>query len=147
MRMIVYEGTPEEIAAFRAALDRQGEDKPPASAPAPHPSVQGFVSTDIARKVLTRRPLSAEQRLVLHTLYDAGEQWTAAPILQSYLNYSKSQFAGLMGAFGRRLSQTSGHKPNTWLFEQEWNYEEGYNLYRLPASVRSALADMEGFGR
>jgi hypothetical protein len=75
---------------------------------------------------------------LLQALYQAGEGWTAAPALQAALGLSTREFAGLLGAFGKRVSKTGGEGPQTF-FDQYWDHDKGYNLYRLPPSVRAAL--------
>ncbi len=134
MRMIVYDGTPEEIARL---LDL--EQRRDVSAPPPNESPRNFVSASVAARVLTRRPLSEEQQAMLRMLYNAGERWTSAMRLQDQIGYAPNQFAGLMGAFGRRITQTEGYLGHTSFFDQEWDHENGCNRYRLPPSVRAAI--------
>jgi predicted transcriptional regulator with HTH domain len=136
----VYEGTPEELAALRRLLD--------ASTPLARlsePSSDGerlFVSPDVARSVLTRLPLSREQRAVVQFLYEQYPKWVWATDLQKKIGYNPSRFAGLMGAFGRRLTHTPGYVSSTWLFDTEWNAEKGCNRYRLPSSVHEAYGQL-----
>lgn len=136
MRKIVYDGTPEEIARLEE-LERRSEIG--GHSPAAAGDTRDFISSSIASRVLTRRPLSREQQALLRMLYNAGERWTSALRLQETIGYSPSQFAGLMGAFGRRVTQTEGYLDYTSFFEQEWDHENGCNRYRLPASVRAAV--------
>ena len=58
--------------------------------------------------------------------------------LQHAIGYRPSEFAGLMGAFGRRLVNTQGYIDPSWLFDNQWQGEQGCNRYRLPDSVRAA---------
>ena len=89
--------------------------------------------------MLTRISLSHEQIVVLKRLYKAGDNWTSAADLQAAIGYSTGQFAGLMGAFGRRFTHTPGFVSGTCFFDQEWDHELACNRYRLPAPVRAAL--------
>jgi hypothetical protein len=75
---------------------------------------------------------------MLRLLDSAGQAWTPAPKLQKALSLSTREFAGLAGAFGKRLSHTEGKGSRTF-FDQYWDQENGYNLYRLPPSVSAAL--------
>src|SRR5437762_10183134 len=143
MRMKVgdyeFEGTVEELAALKRALETE---KPSGAGSATiayrSHSIAGFVDDEKALEIITRRRLSKEQILVLTTLYRAQDRWTSAADLQRALKYNTSQFAGLMGAFGRRVSFTTGVGDRKF-FDQEWDSERGCNLYRLPESVRTAV--------
>lgn len=99
-----------------------------------------FCSSEVAHRVLTRIGLSKEQRTVLKVLSDAGDAWTLASKLQTATGYSPGQFAGLMGAFGRRLTHTKGYVGGSGFFDQEWDHDHGCYRYRLPPSVREAVA-------
>jgi hypothetical protein len=152
MKVTIVEGTPEEIAqafphlaasaapavevranggapiaqAAEGTLDDTSEDDP-------------AVSVEMARKVLKRIPLSKEQRLILRTLYDAHPKDVPAATLMAKVGYTRPQFTGLMGAFGRRLSHTPGYVAGTWFFEQEWDADTAANRYGLPETVREAM--------
>lgn len=102
------------------------------------PDDKVFVSAEVARKVLSRRPLSKEQMAVITTLAKRHPDWVPAAELQAATGYTPAQFAGLMGAFGRRFTHTEGFIPNTWLFDAEWNYDNGAYDYRLPDTVLDA---------
>jgi predicted transcriptional regulator with HTH domain len=144
MRVVILDGTPEEIAQALPQLSgvsvlttAQVTAPPPGSATA---SVgQRYVDTEVARRVLTRRTLSEEQRRVLAAMYEAYPGTVLASSLQELIGYTPSQFAGLMGAFGRRFTHTEGFEAGSWFFEQQWDYDEGCFRYALPTSVREAL--------
>jgi len=131
------EGTAEEVAKLLGLLSgtppTAPEKAPPTSAGA-----SPFVSEDLAYEVLTRRELGETHAKVLRKLNDAGEAWTTAPDLQSALGLTTREFAGALGSFGRRLSKTEGAGSRSF-FDQYWDHDHGYNLYRLPPSVRAAL--------
>jgi hypothetical protein len=78
-----------------------------------------YVSVVIARAVLKRRKLSREQLLLLRTIYAAHLGTVLATDLGTKIGYSRSQFAGLMGAFGRRVSHTDGYADETSFFVQD----------------------------
>ena len=146
MRVIVIEGSPEDVgkalkelgppADIRAVIEASPQ---PPTKRADDEGDRKFVSVEIARRVMSRRPLSREQRSVLIEIYDAHPGDVLASALQQKVNYSKAQFAGLMGAFGRRLTRTPGYVDPTWFFDNLWDDEEGCNRYRLPETVREAM--------
>lgn len=139
-----FEGSPEELLALKRALEAEKaaeaeQSVSAVSSDAYDPVASDFVSEDAAYAVLARRPLSADQRKLLVLLYKAGNNWVAAEELQNKLSYSTSSFAGLMGSFGRRIAYTRGVGVYDKFFDQRWDDDLGYNFYRLPPSVRTAL--------
>lgn len=149
MRVLVFEGSPEDVGQ---ALKQLGPltDVTTLAEARPEPALQAvgatvddgerkFVSVELARRVLSRRPLSREQRIVLVEIYNAHPNDVLASVLQQKVSYSKARFAGLMGAFGRRLANTRGHVAPTWFFDNDWDDEKGCNRYRFPDTVREAM--------
>lgn len=146
MKGYMFEGTAQEVIEAMTALQAAsgGEATSNAvAAVAPTVAEEGeekeFVSTEVARRVLNRRPLSREQLGVLKMLHAAFPEWVPAGKLQAAISYTPAQFAGLMGAFGRRFSHTEGYVANTWLFDAEWDYDVGAYNYRLPETVKAAM--------
>ncbi|MEI9996056.1 MAG: hypothetical protein WDM91_15785 [Rhizomicrobium sp.] len=144
MKVTIYEGTPDEIARILPSIQpapSPGRDAGSGGA-AVAVAVTGekrYVNVEEARLVLSRRPLSAEQLIVFRTLYEAHPHSVLATELQDKTHYTPAQFAGLMGALGRRLTHTEGYKEGTWLFDVAWDINEGCCRYCLPEGVRSAL--------
>ncbi|MDE0172845.1 MAG: hypothetical protein OYH76_08015 [Defluviicoccus sp.] len=154
MKMTVFEGTPEEIAKVARALRQNGANLMPdeplgeaalsetsgstGSSPASG-EPKKFVTVEFARRVLTRRQLSTGQKIVLETLKDAYPEWVSRDELCAATDYTSSQLAGLMGAFGRRASHTQGYVRGSWLFDAEWDEEAWAYRYRLPDSLLEAL--------
>jgi hypothetical protein len=139
----VMEGNPEEIAQYEAlrathAVTANGVAAPPAGTSAELVDWE-YASLDVAFRTLTRIKLGKETRQVLSQIYAGGKAWTFAPDLQSKINFTPSQFAGLMGAFGRRFVNTPGYVFASSFFEQEWDADRSCNKYRLPPSVRAAV--------
>jgi hypothetical protein len=135
----VVEGTPEEIAQYEAFAKLHG---------ASHQNSQRidvenvdweFVSADVAFRALTRIKLGKEMKAVISRIYSGGDAWTSAALLQEEIGYRPAQFAGLMGAFGRRLVNTPGYVLNSSFFEYEWDGQQSCYLYRLPPPVRTAV--------
>lgn len=147
MKVIVagheVEGTAEEVAKLLALVAGSAAKPRPEAAPdrksaAPVDGASPFVSEDMAFAVLTRRDLGETHVKMLRKLDEAGEAWTIAPELQRALGLSTREFAGALGAFGRRLVNTPNVGSRSF-FDQYWDPENGHNLYRLPPSVRAAL--------
>lgn len=140
VKLTIIEGSPEDVIAVSKGLE--GSSSVAVSPAAPpvevDPDDKVFASTEVARKVFSRRPLSAEQKAVITTLGKAHPGWVPASALHSATGYAPAQFAGLMGALGRRFSHTDGFVPGSWLFDAEWNYEKGGYDYRLPDTVFEA---------
>lgn len=139
----IIDGTPEEIAQYEAFQKLHGTstvERLDAEIEALTPDADWeYVSSDVAFRALTRIKLGKETKSVLSRIYAMGEAWTTAADLQKEIGYSPSQFAGLMGAFGRRLVNTPGYVLHSAFFEQEWDGERSCYLYRLPPSVRLAV--------
>jgi hypothetical protein len=136
----VFEGTVEEIVQLKRQIAAVGGD-PPERLAYRSQSREGFVDTALALEILQRRPLSREQIMILRVLSQASEGWVKAPDLQRAVGYDTRRFAGLMGAFGRRVAYSSGIG-NLRFFDQKWDAQRGYNLYRLPDSVRAAVRQL-----
>ncbi|MEA3036430.1 MAG: hypothetical protein QOH04_2202 [Sphingomonadales bacterium] len=134
----IVEGTPDEIAQYEAFALRHGPSTQ-ATQPAVEEADWEFVSTDVAFRALTRIKLGKETKAVLTRVYLGGEEWTSAAFLQKEIGYTPAQFAGLMGAFGRRLVNTPGYVSGSAFWEWEWDSQKSCYLYRLPAPVRAAV--------
>ncbi|WP_326913427.1 hypothetical protein [Sphingopyxis chilensis] len=136
------EGTPDEIAALIRA---QGQAPTAEASPksllieSNDDDDERFASEKIAYRALRRRPLSVAQRSLFRSLLDAYPEWVSASDLQTATSYNPNQLGGLLGAIGRRLSQTEGHALGSSLIEWVWNADEGEYAYRLPPSVCAAV--------
>ena len=80
---------------------------------------------------------------VLKALNNAYPEWMLLSDLHSAAGYKPAQFAGLMGAFGRRMSHTDGYDRDAHFFEYRWNNDEDAWEYRLPESVREVLNPLQ----
>ena len=76
---------------------------------------------------------------VLRALCEAHPDWLSQATLRDAAGYEPSQYAGLMGAFGRRMANTEGNDSEAEFFEWEWDDDEGTWNCRLPDTVREAL--------
>lgn len=135
------EGTPEEVAALIRAHGSAAPSDEPAGKDEPDARFddERFASEKIAYRALRRRPLSAAQRILFRTLLDAYPGWVSASQLQAATSYSPNQLGGLLGAIGRRLSQTEGYVRDSAIIEWMWDADENEYSYRLPPSVRTAV--------
>ena len=98
-----------------------------------------FVTTRFARRVLKRLPLSTPMKNVLRALYKAHPNRLSQATLQDVAGYEPSQYAGMMGAFGRRIANTEGYDSETEFFDWKQDEEEKTWYCRLPDTVREAL--------
>jgi hypothetical protein len=64
----------------------------------------------LIRRMLTRGPISYGQRCLYQELYHAGEQGMNNRELAQVLSRTPYQFAGLLGALGKRIFGTKGNK-------------------------------------
>lgn len=136
----VVEGTFEEIAQYEALTKQQAGSTIGEALDAFQSEIDWeYVSTDVGFRALTRVKLGNQIRTILQMLHKAGELWTSAKALQELIEYSPSQFAGAMGAFGRRIANTPGYVRDSSFFEYEWNDRQSCYLYRLPPSSRLAV--------
>ena len=143
MKVTIVEGTPEEILAAMPHLKGSIVSAPPVADERPDPMASGqghsYVSSRLARRVLSRRRLKPQQITVLKELYSAHPKLVLAKELQAKTSYTPAQFAGLMGAIGRRVSHTEGYMAGDTFFVQEWNDKDGCWAYGLPDGVREAM--------
>lgn len=150
MKLYVFEGSVEELSevAVNLGISKVSEAVPPV--PLEEAEVVGGasvtpiedqepVSVTFARRVLKRREISEPMMAVLKALYDAKDGYVGSNKLCEVSNYTKPQFAGLMGAFGRRISHTEGYDQETFFFTYVWDEEGSEWRYSIPPSVREAL--------
>ena len=79
-------------------------------------------------------------RKMLKVLCEAHPDSLPYATLRDVAGYEPSQFAGLMGAFRRRLVNTEGYESEAELFDCTWDDDEETWNYRLPDTVCEALA-------
>ena len=97
-----------------------------------------FVTTRFARRVLKRLPLSMPMKSVLRALYEAHPDRLSQARLQDVAGYMRSQYAGMMGAFSRRIVNTDGYDSETEFFGWTWDDEErtGTVVCPIPCAKR-----------
>lgn len=155
MKLYVFEGSPEEIGAVYKQMDRDSSDpvmieqavdkgsKPALPLGGAKPSSKNgkkeFVGEKFARAAITRLELSAPLRAVLIKLYNAQSDWVPVAELYKASGYDGAQFAGLMGAFGRRMKHTYGYDADAYFFDFDWDDNTSAWRYRLPESVKEAM--------
>ena len=139
---IDVEGTLAEISALireHGAMSSDNKIKLVALANGPDSEDERFASEKIAFRALNRRPLSGAQRALFRTLLEAYPNWTSATKLQEATEYGPNQLGGLLGATGRRLSQTQGYVADSSMIEWMWDSDDNEYNYRLPPSVYAAV--------
>lgn len=159
MKLYVFDGTPEEIRDVTRGMLPMGTDRTlsveVSEKVRPMPvrsdgsgSDTKFVTTEFARRVVTRRPpLKPRAQAVLRALTEAAGEGVLRSELHRVADYSPQQFAGLMGAFGRRMAHTEGYDEEAHFFDYQWDDEKNDWLYRLPDSVLEALRESSGSAR
>ena len=123
MRAFIFEGTAEEVGRVVQAMQPSSAtsvEPPPTRPTTGDEETWPPVTEEFARRVLTRRRLSGPVKAMLRTLsqVDPGDYVPVADLYEA-TGYSSSQFAGLMGAFGRRIAHTEGYDENAVFFEYE----------------------------
>lgn len=139
---IEVEGTLAEISALIREHGSQNSDPSSKQKQTEDISIredERFASEKIAFRALNRRPLSGAQRTLFRTLLEAYPDWTSATKLQEATEYSPNQLGGLLGATGRRLSQTQGYVAGSSMVEWMWDSDDNEYHYRLPPSVYAAV--------
>ncbi len=148
--MVVFEGTAEEISkVFHTTIqpmtagNAMSGEPPENTSSAVAKTSEGptkFVTVDFARRVLTRRPLSKPLKALIQALTEAHPNRVLIATLYDATGYTAAQFAGLMGAFGRRVAYTEGFEKGTYFFDYKWNVEANQWEYRFPESAREAVS-------
>lgn len=150
MKAVVLDGTPQEVAE---ALKAMGVAAPMTAAVAEVASLESDndgaddgedVDTQplpltVAKRILGRLPtISENMKKALIALYKAGDGGLLGSELCELLDFEQSQFRGMMGAFGRRVTNTEGWYDGAGFFAQEWDAENGYR-YKLFETSRKAV--------
>ena len=124
------------------SVESSEEENPSAPAAESPDGMKKFVTEEFARRVLSRRRLSRAQTIVLDALSEAYPQSVPIADLQAATDYTPAQFAGVMGAFGRRMAATDGYDEEAYFFDTEWDEEVGAYKFRLPESAHLAYRSL-----
>lgn len=97
LRVVEFEGTPEEFAVVRPHLSESvtGEEEVPDS--------EAIEPVEAIRQMLTRRPIAHGQRVLYEAL---SEGRLAYDELLERTGRAGQQMAGLLGALGNRINNT-----------------------------------------
>jgi hypothetical protein len=141
MKFREFEGTPEEFLRVGHLF---GSSAPNAQTPAPPSPVSSGggqqISPELILRVLSRRPLSGKFRRALRALRDADAEGLTTTEIAAAAGITRAQLAGVFGAFGRRVANTSGW-PEGISFVQyaRSDDEEGEWRYWLSETVKGVL--------
>ncbi|MDQ2996441.1 MAG: TIGR02391 family protein [Chloroflexota bacterium] len=93
------------------------------------------------RRMLVRRPIPYHQMMFYKALYGAGETGVTGSDLAKYLNKSRPQLAGVLGALGLRVNGTEGleNKGGLQIIVTISRSRSGDYLYRMKPILRKAL--------
>jgi hypothetical protein len=147
MKLFVYEGSPKEIAEVAQLMGAPTQnpvktgDTPEADEKSAERS-EGL-SVGQIKLVFERRALGEPYRIILRQLYEAGENRVKSDDLKKALDYTNSQFRGILGAFARRLKKTPGIPNGARLFDEAWDEDLRQKTWTLPVNVRKALEDLK----
>ena len=157
MKVSVYlEGTLDELAPIFRALQTEKSVSPETRQQATT-GEQGefvtagaqekFVTAEFLRQALERHPLSDYTEALLRALYEAGEDgYLSREALRKKIGeytdhpeFTDQQLTGVIGSFGKRLSQTKGYDGGSH-FEDK--LVGGERHYRLPDALRDVVRDV-----
>ena len=144
MRFVEFEGTPAEFEQVKHNFSFNKSSAgiaPTASAedegqPASKLSQEGL--RDIVITALTRRGLPSTMATIFKALLK-NPKGLSSEALAKELKITRAQLAGVLGAFGRRLSHTEGFpdSEDVWLAKREWR--DGERRYVLTPLGREVL--------
>lgn len=150
MKAVIFDGTPQEVAE---ALKAMGVAAPMTAAVAGLAEAEGGeagadaegdellqpLPLTVAKRVLSRLPtISKNMKKALVALHGAGDDGLLGSELCELLDFDQSQFRGMMGAFGRRVTHTEGWYDGAGFFDYDWEAETGYR-YKLFDTSRKAV--------
>jgi hypothetical protein len=156
MRMIVLEGTAEEIqqsaqhlgllGVFTAAIEPVSQLAQPNGGQGEGPTQEMLV------RLLQKQPLKPNQKALLASLMKAQEdEWVSATDLAKFIGIAKGRkgLTGVMGGLGLRSGgirgwprrDDTGVKPTRWLWDHERRDREDF--YRLRAAFRAAIKSLK----
>lgn len=148
MKVIIFEGTPEEFARAKPDLLGTHPDAVVVTERTEGPVQSVDTSTNtlnkqIVMRVLTRRPLSPNLRKVLKALLKADTNGLSTKEIAKTVGINRQELAGVFGAFGRRMANTPGWPDGVSIvgYAQEYNDDAGKEEWRywLQPAVREIL--------
>jgi hypothetical protein len=147
MKLFVYEGSPKEIAEVAQLMGAPNENPAKAGNTPQTEDETTEQNEDLSvaqiKLVFERRVLGEPYRIILRQLYEAGDRRVKSDDLKNALNYSSSQFRGILGAFARRLKKTPGIPNGARLFDEAWDQDLRQKTWTLPVNVRTALENLK----
>ena len=144
MKFREFDGTPEEFLKvghlFGSSVTAPNVPTTAAVVPRPSNGSGQTISPELILHVLTRRPLSGKFRRALKALKDAGPGGLTTTEIAAAAGVTRAQLAGVFGAFGRRVANTSGWPMDVSFVEYgRSDEEEGEWRYWLSETVKSVL--------
>jgi hypothetical protein len=145
IRSLEFEGSPEEFSKVShmfagAAAASVGSSKVPAGqVEAEADAPKGEITTQIALRVLRRRPLSLSMRKVLKTLVSAPPGGLTTSEIAEAVGISRPELAGVFGAFGRRAANTEGWPVRVDFLEYSRDSDDARWRYWLPPAFYEVL--------
>ena len=143
VKIIDFEGSADEFPVFAASqAELIGTNQNPK--PALQSDHVNAITPDEVRHIFTRLPLSNGQRAFLTCIHDSGDKGALASEVRDQAKITPAQFAGVLGAFGRRITNTFDNRKFS-LFEDIATYEWESDQYRywLTEPVRQAIEEFD----
>jgi hypothetical protein len=146
MKVIIIDGTPEEMAKFEPLLAAMSLARPVEPQIADATELRGVVSkvtADQALDVLSRRTLDANPRKVLKVLLAHGgveQDGITTKEIAEKVGLTTRQLSGVFGAFGSRVKHTPGWPEGLDFLEFTYD-DNGVGRYWLRPVVRQILEE------
>ena len=138
---LAFDGTSAEFEKIAHLFaDSQARE----SASTPKEESVGGVEKEFVLRILSRLPLSDNQKRVLQIIHETGDQYIGYSELAKGIKIEPSMLAGVLGTLGRRIKNTPGfpeteESPITLFFE--YKYENGEWHYRMCPLLREVVEE------
>jgi hypothetical protein len=134
-----FEGDATEFASVSHLFEPRGEAISSSGSPLQAGSVDQR-TTELVERVLTRVVLAESHRALVTAVVEAGDEGILGSELLQRIGLANAQFRGVLGSFGRRVSNTPGWPKEVSFFDWEWDSEAEEWRYYLREPFRSAAA-------
>ncbi len=140
-----FEGTSDEYRAFAATQAKLARHDPKSEPAAPEDRNDAITPEEV-RHIFTRLPLSNGQRAFLICLYESGDNGVLASEVRAQAEKTPSEFAGVLGALGRRIANSFDDKKYS-LYDDivlwKWDNDEREYRYWLTGPTCQAIENFD----
>lgn len=157
MRIVIFEGTPNEFEAVQHLLDSQVSEE---SATVQASEEQTMISTadaddakpakvipdrDVIARILDRRAIPDGQQSLYQALYKNRDRYLTPDEAAAEMGRTRDEFHGVLGALGRRIAATPGVQvPEGWgwvTYLMHIPSQDGHWIYKLHPEVVEVLEE------